>query len=68
VDTKYFFSFFKGLLFGKNILKIYDEDNKFVEKKETLEQMENHSVIKILCPNENPYFLPYNVSVKFFIM
>ena len=58
---------FKGLLFGKNTPKISNQENKFLEKKETLEQMENQSVIRIFCSKENPSFLPYHVSNKMFI-
>jgi hypothetical protein len=62
-----FISVFKGLLFGKNTPRISDHANKFLEKKGTLEQMENHSVIRIFCSKENPSFLPYHVSDKMFI-
>jgi hypothetical protein len=62
-----FVSVFKGLLFGKNTLRIPDQANKFLEKKGTLEQMENHSVIRIFYSKENPFFLPYHVSDKNFI-
>ena len=40
---------------------------KFLEKKGTLENMENHSVIMIFCSKENPSFLPYHVYDKLFI-
>jgi hypothetical protein len=59
-----FFSFFQGLLFGKNTPRISEHDRKFLEKKGTMEQMENHSVIRILCSKENPSFLPCHVSDK----
>jgi hypothetical protein len=62
-----FVSFFKGILFGKNTLRIFDQANKFLEKKGTIEQMENHSVIRIFCSKENPSFVPYHVFDKFFI-
>jgi hypothetical protein len=59
-----FVSVFKGLLFGKNTRRISDHANNVLEKKGTLEQMENHSVIRIFCSKENPSFLPYHVSDK----
>jgi hypothetical protein len=62
-----FFSILKGLLFGKNTPRIFGQANKFLEKKGTIEQMENHSVIRILCSKENPSFIPYHVSDKLFI-
>jgi hypothetical protein len=64
---KDFILVFKGLFFGKNTPRISDQDNKFLEKKGTIEQMENHSVIRIFCSKENPSFLPYHVSNKLFI-
>jgi hypothetical protein len=63
-----FVSIFKGLLFGKDTPRIYDQTNNFLDKKGMLEKMENHNVIRILCSKENPYFLPYHVSDKMFIM
>jgi hypothetical protein len=59
-----FVSVFKGLLFGKNNPRIFEKANKFLEKKGTIEQMENHSVIRIFCSKENPSFLPHHVSDK----
>jgi hypothetical protein len=62
-----FLSFFKGLLFGKDTPRISNQENKFLDKKGMLEQMENHNVINIFCSKENPSFLPYHVSDKMFI-
>jgi hypothetical protein len=54
-------------LFGKNTPRISNQDNKFFEKKGTIEQMENHSFIKIFCSKENPSLDPYHVSEKMLI-
>jgi hypothetical protein len=62
-----FVSVFKRLLLGENNSRISDQANRFLERKGTIEQMENHSVIRILCLKENPSFLPYHVSEKLFI-
>jgi hypothetical protein len=62
-----FVSIFKRLLLGKNTSRISDQATIFLEKKVTIEQMENHSVIRIFCLKENPSFLPYHVSDKLFI-
>jgi hypothetical protein len=74
-SSLYFYEFyndfvlvFKGLLFGENTPRISNQANKFLEKKRTIEKMENHSVIRILCSKENPSFLPYHVSEKLFII
>jgi hypothetical protein len=52
---------------GENTSRIFDQANTFLEKKGMIEKMEDHSVIRIFCFKENPYFLPYNVSDKLFI-
>jgi hypothetical protein len=54
-------------LLGENTSRIYEQDNKFLQKRGNIDQMENHSVIRILGSKENPYFLPYHVSDKLFI-
>jgi hypothetical protein len=56
------------MLLGENTPRISDQANIFLEKKGMIEQMENHSVIRILCSKENPSFLPYHVSYKLFII
>jgi hypothetical protein len=63
-----FISAFKVLLFGKDTPRIFDRENKLLDKKGTLEQMENHNVIGIFDSKENPSFLPCHVSDKMFIM
>jgi hypothetical protein len=63
-----FVSVFKRLLLGENTSTISDQAKKFLEKKGTIEQMENHSVVRILCSKENPSFLVYHVSDKLFII
>jgi hypothetical protein len=62
-----FVSVFKGLLFGKYTPRISDQENKFLDKKGTLEQMENHNVIRIFSSKENISFLPCHISDKMFI-
>jgi hypothetical protein len=49
-------------LFGKDTARIYDPENKFLNKKGTLEKMENHNVIRIFGSKENPSFLPCHAS------
>jgi hypothetical protein len=62
-----FVSVFKNILLGKNTSRIFNQATIFLEKKGTIEQMENHSVIRIFFSKENPSFLPYHVSDKIFI-
>jgi hypothetical protein len=62
-----FVSVLKRLLLGENTSRISDQANKFLEKRGTIEQMGNHSVIRIFCSKENPSFLPYHISDKLFI-
>jgi hypothetical protein len=52
---------------GENTSRLSKKDKKFLEKKITIEKMENHGVIRIFFSKENPSFLPYNVSEKLFI-
>jgi hypothetical protein len=54
-------------LFGKDTPIISDQENKFLDKKGTLEKMENNNVIRIFDSKENPSFLTCNVSDKKFI-
>ena len=56
------------MLLGENTSRIFDQANKFLEKKGMMEKMENHSVIRIFCSKENPSFLLYHVSNKLFII
>jgi hypothetical protein len=62
-----FVSFFKGLLFGKDNPRISGQDSKLLDKKGTLEQMENYNVIKIFGSKENPSFLPCDISKRMFV-
>jgi hypothetical protein len=59
-----FISVFKGLLFGKNTPRISDQENKFLEKKGTLEKMENHNVIRIFVPRKIPLFFHTMYLIK----
>jgi hypothetical protein len=62
-----FVSVDKKILLGENTSRISDQSTRFLEKKGTIEQMENHSIIRIFWSKENPSFLPYHVSDKLFI-
>jgi hypothetical protein len=53
---------------GENTPRIYVEATKFLEKKRTIQKMENHNIIRIFCSKENPYFLLYYVLNKLFII
>jgi hypothetical protein len=48
-----FVSVFKRLLLGENTSRIYDQANKFLEKRGTIKQMENHNIIRIFYSKEN---------------
>ena len=41
-----------------------DQVSKFLDRKGTLEQMENYNVIRIFGSKENPSFLPCHLSEK----
>jgi hypothetical protein len=59
-----FVSFFKGLLFGKDTPRISDQENKLLDKKGMLEQMENHNIIRIFGSKENPSFFHAMYLIK----
>jgi hypothetical protein len=61
-----FVSVLKGFLFGKVTPRISSQASKFLDKKGTLEQMENYNVIRIFGSKENPSFLPCHISDKMF--
>jgi hypothetical protein len=54
-------------LLGENTPRISYQATRFLEKKGTMEKMENHSIIRIFCLKDNPSFLPYHVYDKLFI-
>ena len=62
-----FVTVFKKLLFGDNTSRLSSEAVTFINKRGTLEKMENHNVIRIFCSREILSFLPYYVSEKLFI-
>ena len=56
---------FKNILLDTPMILV--EASKFLEKKGTIDKMENHYVIRIFFSKENTYFLPYYVPDKLFI-
>jgi hypothetical protein len=64
----YFVFVFKELLFGKDAPRMSDQESKFLDRKGTLEQMKNYSVIRIFGSKENPSFLPCHISDKMFVV
>jgi hypothetical protein len=62
-----FVSVFKGLLLGKDTPRISSQESKFLDKKGTLEKIENYNVIRIFGFKENSSFLPCHISDKMFI-
>jgi hypothetical protein len=63
-----FVSDFKGFLFGKDPPRISDQVSKFLDKKGTLEKMENYNVIRIFGLKKNPSFIPCHISDRMFIV
>jgi hypothetical protein len=43
-----------------------DQESKFLDRKGTLEQMENYNFISIFGSKENPSFLPCHIFEKMF--
>jgi hypothetical protein len=46
---------------------MFDQASKFLDRKGTLEQMENYNVIRIFGSKEDPSFLPCHISDKMFV-
>jgi hypothetical protein len=63
-----FVSIFKGLLFGKDTPRLSAQESKFLDKKGTLEKMENYNMIRIFGAKENLSFLPCHISDRMFII
>jgi hypothetical protein len=61
-----FVSVLKGFFFVKDTPRMSAQASKFLDKKWTLEQIENHNVIRISSSKENPSFLPSHISDKIF--
>ena len=57
----------KGLLFGKDTPRIFAQASKFLDRKRTLEQMENYNVIGNFGSKENPSFLPCHIYDRMFV-
>ena len=62
-----FVSVFKDLLLGKDAPQMSGQATKFLDRKGTLEQKENYSVIMIFGSKENPVFLPCHIMDKMFV-
>jgi hypothetical protein len=62
-----FVSTFKEFLFGKNAPHMSDQARKFLDRKGTLEQMENYNIIRIFGSKENPSFLSCHIFDKMFV-
>jgi hypothetical protein len=62
-----FVSVFKDLLLGKDAPRMSDQETKFLDRKGTLEQMENYSVIMIFGSKENLAFLPCHITDIMFV-
>ena len=60
-------SIFKVLLLGEDAHRISDKEIKFLDRKGTLEQMNNYSLIRIFGSKENPTFLPCHITDIMFV-
>jgi hypothetical protein len=62
-----FVSVFKDLLLGKDDPRMSNQETNFLDRKGTLEKMENYSVIMIFGSKENPAFLPCHIKDIMFV-
>jgi hypothetical protein len=58
---------FKDLLFGKETPRMSYQARKFLDRKGTLEQMENYNIIRIFGSKENPSSLLCHISENMFV-
>jgi hypothetical protein len=61
-----FVSVFKALIFGKYFPRLSGQLTIFLDRKGTLEEMENYNVIRIFGSKQNPCFLPCHISGTMF--
>jgi hypothetical protein len=59
---------FKKLIFGPKTSRLSLEASKFLDKKGSYEKMEHYSVVRIYCSHEKPFYLPYYVSDRMFVI
>ena len=62
-----FVSVFKGMIFGKDFPRMSEQTTKFLNRKGTLEEMENYNVIRIFGSKENPSFLTCHIFDTMFV-
>ena len=63
-----FVSVFKDLLLGKDAPRMSVHATKFLDRKGTLEQKENYSVLMVFGSKENLAFLPCHITNKMFVI
>jgi hypothetical protein len=59
--------FSKYLLLGKDASRMSGQATKFLNRKGTLKQEENHSVLMVFGSKENHAFLPCHIMDKMFV-
>jgi hypothetical protein len=63
-----FVTVFKRLLFGENTTRVSLKETIFLSKRGTLEKMEDNNIIRFFSSHEIPFFLPWYISDKMFII
>jgi hypothetical protein len=58
---------FNDLLLGKDAPRMSGQETKFLNRKGTLKQKENHSVLMVFGSKENPAFHPCHITNKMFV-
>jgi hypothetical protein len=62
-----FLSVFKVLLLGEDAPRISEQATSFLDKKGTLEHLDNYTVIRIFGSTEQPALLPCHITDKMFV-
>jgi hypothetical protein len=63
-----FLSIFKVFLLGENVPRISEQATSFLDKKGTLQHLDNYIVIRIFGSTEQPSLLPFHVTNIIFIV
>jgi hypothetical protein len=61
-------SIFKVLLLGEDAPRISEQETSFLDKKGTLEHLDNHTVIRIFGSREKPALLPCHIIDIMFVI
>jgi hypothetical protein len=63
-----FVSSFKKLIFGSGTSRLSLEVTTFLDKRGSFKAMDHYNIVRIYCSRERPFYLPYYVPDKIFVI